>query len=109
MILSAIIVYSIIALLTLRPLTGHLAYVYGANAERDLFYIRQGCTNNPWTCHWVGGFCTAIPLALVWPIILIWHLTPSLSSRLTVGAESAARSRKRERRVEELEQELNLR
>lgn len=93
--------YGLLVLLMVRPLAGHFAWSFArADAER------LGGNRRPTGEQWFGAHLAALALGLIWPLVLVvlfgGRLLPSL------GAERIHEIEERERRLNEMEQELGL-
>jgi len=97
---TILITYGVVALLMLRPAVGHFAWKE-ANGYNQL---------RPDSGDWRDGVLWGALFSALWPVLLVGIACIALANRTlpTVGAERAAERKIRERRLRELERELEL-
>ncbi len=95
-----LIPYGVIALLMLRPAAGHFAW-----KESNKHHQLRPDSEDWWFGGWKG-----LLVAGLWPVLLVAFVCVSLANRTLpkVGAEREAERKMRERRLKELERELEL-
>lgn len=93
-------IYGVLGLGSMRPLTGHFAWVYSKN---DRYYSRSKPTSDQW---W-GGMFTAIPLAVIWPIAFLSIYLGS-EGKLQIGEEKRAYKEIKREELKKLEKELDI-
>lgn len=97
MVTTALVIYGIIWALTVRPLTGHIAWHQAINT-----YHQSKPDFGDWLWYGMG----AAFLALFWPICLLVLASGKFLPK--IGAEREAQVRLQKERIKELERELNI-
>lgn len=91
--------YTAIALCVIRPMAGHFAWSwYHSDAT-----AHNLVTPDPGPLRWLLATISSAILSVVWPAVVIWTLTGMLGP---VGSERRQQSLDRERKIKELEEEL---
>lgn len=101
--LIGIIIYSIIALAALRPLTGHFAYGFLRRHNQRYSFLRYSEPNGD---QWFGAFCLALCIVCAWPLAIVWN---AVGGRWQIGAEREHVIEQQRNRLKQLERELDLR
>jgi hypothetical protein len=96
-----LIPYGVLALLMLRPLAGHFAWKESHTWKHQV---------RPDSGDWWDGFVLGAIVSVLWPVLLVAFGGAALANRTLpkVGAEREAARKIRERRLKELERELEL-
>src|SRR5688572_30233051 len=100
MILACVLVYFLIAGLTVRPVAGHLAW----KASKKYRQVQPDRTD------WNTAYTNAFFLGLFWaPVLLGFGVTKAFGSvSLRIGEEKKAIERQRIEALQQLERELDL-
>lgn len=104
------VAYTLVGFVVCRALTGHFAWSWATQkAERErakfpgLSDFPVAGTETPSGEQWFGAFCSAFPIAAIWPATLAFTHVP-----LKIGAEREAERRQMNARIEKLEREAGL-
>jgi hypothetical protein len=95
-----LVLYGAIALLALRPVTGHLAW-------KDAKLFKQA---RPDSGDWIWSTLKGAIVVGLWPVMLVLFACTTFANRALpkIGAEREAERQSREQRLRELERELEL-
>jgi hypothetical protein len=99
------IAYGVLALLFVRPLAGHFAWSMFRGYCLEYPALSRGRTS-PTGEHWFGGTLLGLLTAAIWPAMLLFILVGWRGP--VIGAEKAARLDAAQRRIDELERELQI-
>lgn len=90
-----------------RLMAGHLAWRYAENRRRYDYYNKEREPLRPPSSEdWFWASCVGVLVAVIWPLVLAMRAVPS--ERWAIGDEARAVARQRERRIAQLEKELDL-
>jgi hypothetical protein len=97
-----VIAYSVVAFAALRPITGHFAWTFCRNYNRDWYHK----LNSPNGDQWFGAFCLAVVVVTLWPLAVLWCISDRTIP--TVGNERIARLEADRKRLRQMEKELGI-
>jgi hypothetical protein len=100
-----IIGYIIASLLTMRPLTGHLAWVCYEYSKSEYEYTYRGVTE-PKPSNWIAGGIFAVALCAFWPLIITWQIAGRVLPK--IGLEKQHELQKEIEARKERDKELGL-
>lgn len=108
---AIIFTYLLIAVSAARPIAGHIAWAWYKQEKQE--YPTLTRHTKPNGDQWCAAACLALlavtvwPLAVtVWPLALAWHLSGRPQWRSVQEREAVVQAQ--EKRIKELEQELDL-
>jgi hypothetical protein len=102
---AAWVMYGAMAMLSVRPFAGHFAWAMFQSYRINYPALARGRTS-PEGAHWFGGLLLGVLVAAVWPLALLFILVGWRGP--VIGAEKAARLDAAQRRINELERELQI-
>jgi hypothetical protein len=104
------LLYIAVAVLALRPVTGHFAWLFAERKwEHDRAHYPSITAKHllpPSGEQWFAGALTAAAAVALWPLALAWA---AMGRSWAIGAERRGQLAQSRARVEQLERELNLR
>jgi hypothetical protein len=102
---AAWLVYGVMALLFVRPLAGHFAWSMWRNYCVEYAVLVRG-RKTPTGEQWFGATLIGIATAAIWPATLLFVVVGWRGP--VIGAEKSARLDAAQRRIDELERELQI-
>lgn len=108
MLAVAVVAYSVVAVLALRPVAGHLAWARMYAAKRSWPSTLRNVKEPRW-CDWALGLTAALAVCAAWPLAVLWRLAGRLAGRLPkIGYERDAEIAALKARIEAAERELGV-